>query len=123
MKMLIAACGALAFAQTAAAQQNGGEAWIVERVPVSYADLDLSREADARIMLDRLDRAARRACGGRPEFDSTFRFMASALEEGYRECRSAAMSGALTALGAPVVHRAYTGEPSADGEGTRGGGR
>jgi UrcA family protein len=76
-------------------------------IAVAYGDLDLSRAADARIMAQRLDKAATRACGGIPQFDPNYRFDRDWAIRSFEECHDAAMSAALAQLGAPLVANAY----------------
>jgi UrcA family protein len=75
-------------------------------IKVTYADLDLSTDAGAREVLRRLERAARTACGGRPEFGP---FMLG-LVQPWEACRAGAVRGAVEAIGRPTVSRLYTGE-------------
>src|SRR5262249_20636830 len=52
-----------AFAAVAGAQPT-----VRTDIPVRYSDLNLNSETDARILLDRIKRAAVMACGGEPGF-------------------------------------------------------
>jgi UrcA family protein len=77
------------------------------RVAVSYADLNLASPAGAERMLDRIERAAEKACGGRGTQNRL-------LEERYvfRDCVRAAVADAVFGLNAPMVTAAYEGRPS-----------
>jgi UrcA family protein len=68
---------------------------------VSYGDLDLSREAGARVMLDRLQLAASKVCGSQPDMHSLERTMR------YRSCLRQAMDGAVARVGSPAVDALY----------------
>jgi UrcA family protein len=59
----------------------------VGRVVVSFGDLDLDREADAAVLLERLNAAAYEACGGDPRWNSKYRLMPNAVRHAYKECR------------------------------------
>ncbi len=78
----------------------------VARAPASFADLNLNRARDARVMLDRLDRAALEACGA-----SQFSFpdyRASVQKSG---CYRSGLDRAVDALNAPQVTRLYQNQP------------
>lgn len=77
------------------------------QVSVSYADLDLSREADAQIMLDRLEAAAREACGGDTRYRREHRLSRNQARREFEGCVSTALRGAVADLDAPQVRRAY----------------
>jgi UrcA family protein len=85
-----ASLSGLAFAQTR-------DELKIRSVQVHYGDLDLSRVDGAARMLHRIERAASRACGGRPDGrdrqDLGF----------YRMCVSAAADEAVANLNAPLV--------------------
>ena len=96
----LAALAALAAAASPAAADPGAETLrLVERV--SYADLDLSREADAKRLLGRLRRAAADVC---ERGDVSLARLAQA-----RSCREGALAIAIAELQAPLVARAYYG--------------
>ena len=85
-----------AFAAPAAQPQR------VERnVRVPSSDLNLNTPDGARVMAQRILRAANRACGGRETWDLGRRAV--------HTCRSAAIDTALTALNAPLVTAAVAG--------------
>jgi UrcA family protein len=74
------------------------------RSVVQYGDLDVATERDARILLQRIELAATKACGGHPTF-STY---TGRLDGTFEECRSGAIRRAVKKLGAPTVTRIYT---------------
>ena len=61
----VAAAFALSFAAIAPASAMEAKTTITTMQSVSYADLDLNDRADARIMLRRINHAARDLCGDR----------------------------------------------------------
>jgi UrcA family protein len=81
-----------------------GRTQMSPRIAVSYADLDLSREAGARVMLSRLEGASSSVCGGWPDIRRVDKVMA------YRACTHKAMDGAVVQLGSPRVSALY-GQP------------
>lgn len=82
-----------------------GRTHMAPQIVVSYSDLDLSREAGARVMLGRLESAASAVCGGWPDLH---RLENLAI---YRACTRKAMDGAVTELGSPRVSALY-GQPA-----------
>jgi UrcA family protein len=76
-------------------------------VLVRYDDLDLSRDADARVMLHRLDAAADQACGGRPSLRGSRPGLETFLFEDFRDCREATLANTITSLRAPAVTKLY----------------
>lgn len=97
IRILIVACALLAMpAGLAQAFENVGE-----DVVVSYGDLDLESVAGATVMLNRLERAAERACGGRP------RVTPLEFKMRFRRCRAMALADAVSRLDHPVVNIAY----------------
>lgn len=105
MRIHAAAVTALVLSATFAplAQAETEQGW---RVPVAYADLNLARTEDARIMAERLDEAARFACGGSPHFDANYRSARAAATRRFEECRAQAIDAALAQLDAPAVANA-----------------
>jgi UrcA family protein len=71
---------------------------------VYYGDLQLDADRDAKIMLKRIERAAKKACGGHPTFSS----YTGALDRTFEECRDKAIQRTLKQLGAPAVTRIYS---------------
>lgn len=82
---------------------EGPRTHITGRRAVYYGDLNLNAEQDAKIMLQRIERAAKKACGGHPTFSS----YTGALDHTYEECRGEAIQRAVKELDAPLVMRIY----------------
>jgi len=61
---------ALCFGAHADTSTDAPPANITGRSAVYYGDLNLNAEQDAKIMLQRIERAAKKACGGHPTFSS-----------------------------------------------------
>jgi UrcA family protein len=99
--MLAALCfGARAETSTDALPTN-----ITGRRIVYYGDLNLNAEQDAKIMLQRIERAAKTACGGHATFSS---YTPSLDYTTFEECRERAIQRAVKQLGAPLVTRTYS---------------
>jgi UrcA family protein len=73
------------------------------RSVVYYGDLNIETEQDAKIMLQRIERAAKKACGGHP----TFGTYTGSLDHTFEECRLEAIQRTVKQLGAPTVTRIY----------------
>jgi UrcA family protein len=73
------------------------------RSVVHYADLNIATEQGAKIMLQRIERAATKACGGRPTFSS----YTGSLDNTFGECRDRAIQRAVKQLDAPMLTRIY----------------
>ena len=86
------------------ADSSSPETSIHGRSVVYYGDLDIETERDAKIMLQRIERAAKKACGGHPTF-STY---TGGLDRTFKECRDEAIARTVKQLGAPVVTRIYS---------------
>ena len=93
----------LCFGAHADTSTDGAPAGITGRSTVYYGDLNLDAEPDAKIMLQRIGRAAKKACGGHPTFSS----YTGSLDRTYEECRGKAIQRAVKKLGAPLVMRIY----------------
>ena len=74
------------------------------RIAVYYGDLNMDTEHDAKIMLERIEQASKRACGGH----ATFGEYIGSLERTFEECRSETVQRTVKQLGAPVVMRIYS---------------
>jgi UrcA family protein len=74
------------------------------RSVVYYGDLNIKTEQDAKIMLQRIERAAKKACGGHP----TFSAYTGSLDHTFEECRGKAVQRTVKQLGAPMVTRIYS---------------
>ena len=81
----------------------------VPQLTVSYGDLNLSRVADAREFLARLETASQAVCGHQPDGRDLDAWGM------YRRCTRLAMSHAVTAVNAPLVAQLYA-DPEATGE-------
>lgn len=93
MKTLIL-IGALAAATPAAAQIGSIE---TNATVVRHSDLDLSRQADARLMAGRIAAAARSVCGERKLTREV------ADRAGFNACFHATVTSAVARLNAPLV--------------------
>jgi UrcA family protein len=74
------------------------------RSAVYYGDLNIETEQDANIMLQRIERAAKKACGGH----ATFSTYTGALDHTFAECCGEAIRRTVKRLGAPLVSRIYS---------------
>ena len=74
------------------------------RSVVYYGDLNIETEQDAKIMLQRIEQAAKKACGGHPTF-STY---TGGLDHTFEECRGEAIQRTVKQLRAPMVTRIYS---------------
>ncbi len=99
----------LQLVSTASAQPSAGQLSVIAHKAaqegvrakvVSFADLDLSKEAGARTLLRRIRSAARDVCG--PEGREL-------AERGFHTCFRRAISGAVMELDNPVVVAVYEG--------------
>jgi UrcA family protein len=77
---------------------------ITGRSVVHYGDLSLGSEQDAKTMLQRIERAAKTACGGHATSSS---YTGSVDHRTFEECRATAIERAVKQLGAPVVTRIH----------------
>lgn len=89
--------------QPAHAWQPSSQMRLVGTERVSYGDLDLSRETDAEILLERIKKAAYRACGGDPRRHPAYTLLSRRVEMAYRECREDAVARAVDSVDAPVL--------------------
>jgi UrcA family protein len=74
------------------------------RSVVHYGDLDIHAEHDAKILLQRIDRAATKACGGHATFGS----ISHLPDHAFEKCRLEAIGRTVTELGVPIVKRLYS---------------
>jgi UrcA family protein len=95
---------ALSFGAHADTSTNGPGTIIRGRSVVYYGDLNIETEQDAKIMLQRIERAAKKACGGHPTFSTT----TGSLDHTFEECRGEAIQRTVKQLGAPMVTRIYS---------------
>ncbi|HLZ82876.1 MAG TPA: UrcA family protein [Caulobacteraceae bacterium] len=66
-------------------------------VSVRYGDLDISKPAGAEVLLRRIDKAAVRVCGGKPDQRLLGEHAA------FEKCRAATIDRSVAALNAPMV--------------------
>lgn len=85
-----------------------------DSVAVAYGDLDLSTQADAKILADRIDQAARRACGGSPRFDQDYRLAHAAVNRAFEACHDRAVAHAQADMRTAHVAQARAADASAD---------
>jgi UrcA family protein len=71
---------------------------------VYYGDLNLALPQDAKTMLERIELAARKACGGHPTFSS----ITGRLDSTFQDCRNEAVARTVEQLGALLVTRIYS---------------
>jgi UrcA family protein len=95
---------ALSFGAHADTSTDGPGTIVRGRSVVYYGDLNIETELDAKIMLQRIERAAKKACGGHPTF-STY---TGSLDHTFEECRGEAIQRTVKQLGAPMVTRIYS---------------
>jgi UrcA family protein len=95
----------LSFGAHADASTHGPLTNITGRSAVYYGDLNLKAEQDAKIMLQRIERAAKKACGGHATVSS---YIGSLDHYTFEECRGEAIQRAVKQLGAPLVIRIYS---------------
>jgi UrcA family protein len=77
---------------------------ITGRSAVYYGDLNLALPQDAKIMLERIEQAATKACGGHP----TFSGYTGRLDSTFQDCRGEAVARTVEQLGAQLVTRLYS---------------
>lgn len=94
--LLTAAASFAAFALTAPASASGARP-DPQEVSVHYGDLDLAKPAGAEAMLNRLERAAERACGGEPDLRALY------AQRLFNRCVDDALNQAVARLDAPLV--------------------
>lgn len=102
-----AAVSSLCLASIARSEPSAARTEQVGSVRVGYADLDLQKEADARVLLGRLERAAYTACGGNPKFDRSYELMPSYTQQVYRACRETALVRAVDNIRSPTLSRLF----------------
>lgn len=109
MRVTRSACAALlllAINPIAQARQPSPEKQLVGSVRVAYADLDLSHDADVRLLLGRIEKAAYRACGGNPRRHPGYSVMPNRTEAVFKECREDAIARAVAVIDAPILSQA-----------------
>jgi UrcA family protein len=83
---------------------------LVGKVHVELKGLDLQNPADASTLLNRLNHAAYRACGGDPKQHDSYRTRPEQTVRVYEECRENAVKRAIDQIGAPLLVRLYADE-------------
>ena len=84
---------------------NDGRATLIRgRTVIHYGDLNIESEQDAKILLQRIALAAKKACGGQPTF-STY---TGSLDHSFEECRREAIERTVKRLGSPLVTRVHS---------------
>lgn len=76
-----------------------------DRAVVYYGDLNIDTEHDAKIMLERIEQAAKKACGGHATFGAYF----GSLNRSVEECRGETVQRTVKHLGVAMVTRVYSG--------------
>jgi|GEM_PF-1236276 UrcA family protein len=107
MTIIAATTVLTALASAGGARGINGLPIVEGNADVAYGDLDLNRPQDAAIMLGRIEKAARRACGIMPERDRFYSSNPEFVDKQFRLCTRQAVRDAVTHLGAPHVSRAY----------------
>ena len=102
---LIAAIGFASHVPTASAE--GKKLVHIASVRVEYADLDIQKESDARTLLERLDRAAYKACGGNPQLHPQYKIIPHRVNQVYRDCRQEAVSRAVAEVDSRALWVAF----------------
>jgi UrcA family protein len=95
---------ALSLGAHADTSTDGPSTVVRGRSAVYYGDLDIDTERDAKILFQRIGRAAKKACGGHATFSS----YTGTLDHTFHECRSEAIERTVKQLGAPMVTRLYS---------------
>ena len=101
-------------AALASTAQASAERERVASVAVPVADLDLARERDAELLLERLQTAAWRACGGDPRRHPSYQVMPSYVREVFAECRDDAVAQAVAELASPALSAVHARQPAVD---------
>jgi UrcA family protein len=101
----------LAIHPSAQAETRPEKKELVTRVRVTYADLDLTRQLDAQVVLGRIQAAAFRACGGNPRRHIRYDVMPGRVEAVFKECREEAVARAIREIHAPALSQAHLATP------------
>jgi UrcA family protein len=76
-------------------------------IKVKFADLDLDKPADARILFSRLEKAAKRGCGPVSLSPSRYDLTPTAFDHDYKVCVTRAIGDVVARLNAPLVSLVY----------------
>lgn len=98
------AAAAFAFSLGAHADTSADGSFTRGHSAVQYGDINIATEQGAKVMLVRIERAARKACGGHATFSS----ITGGLDNTFKECCDHAVQRAVEQLGAPMVTRMYS---------------
>jgi UrcA family protein len=101
-------------AALASTAQASAERERVLSVPVPLADLDLARERDAERLLERLQTAAWRACGGDPRRHPSYEVMPRYVREVFAECRDDAVAQAVAEVASPALSAVHARRSAVD---------
>jgi UrcA family protein len=91
--LCLAAAATLSCATAALAQISD----TVPSVSVKYPDLDIGSPAGARVLLERIEAAAKTVCGGAPDIRELDRWAS------FEACRRSAVARAVVAVDSPVL--------------------
>jgi UrcA family protein len=108
--ILVAALAATLLSSVAWSNPPEPKLQIVGKVHVELKDLNLQNPADAHTLLERLNQAAYRACGGNPKAHNSYRTRPEQTLKVYEECRVNAVKRAIDQIGAPLLAQAYAEE-------------
>jgi UrcA family protein len=103
--LLFVAAVDLVLASTACVAPPVEKAQFVGRAHVAYYDLDPQKEADARVLLGRLERAAYHACGGNPRVYLSYEIMPHRTVEIFEECQEDAIARAVASVHSVALER------------------
>jgi UrcA family protein len=104
---LIASVATAAFSLSASAAEEAPRGYRAYSVKVSYGDLDLTTANDARVMLDRLDRAAFAVCGGNERFYAEYKTRSGRVAKAFRDCREDALARAVATVDSQKLWYAF----------------
>ena len=107
--LVLSAIGIIATSQVALSK-TPIEPLEIGRVAVSYGDLDLGNATDAHLMLDRLQDAAYKACGGDPRWSPSYTLHWNWLATEFQQCRHDAVSRAVATVDAPLLSQVFRGD-------------
>ena len=96
----------LCLALTPAAHAAVESEYEEKSVAVPYADLDLTQQTDVEILLGRIEKAARHACGGDPRQYWTYQVMPAYARTAFSECREDAIARSIDAMNQPALTQA-----------------
>src|SRR5690606_12337039 len=97
----VIALAAIATVSATQAVHAHAERELIRSVRVGYSALNLQRDADAHILLMRIEDAARRACGGNPHFHPAYDRMPQRVIQVFSDCREEAVARAAADVGPP----------------------